>query len=340
MMRRTWTTLAALAVVLAVDAAAQSPAAFSRLGFGAQGVAMGNAVSADSSASPWYNPALAPFATRQSLTASIGNLSLDRDLQFVQLATPLQRAGIAVGLTHAEVSGIDGRNNDGLHTQDYKTSEFAGFLAFGLRFSKRVTAGIGLQLFRSDLIDGLGAVNTVGIDLGVTALVRDDLRLALVLDDLLARFSWDSSSLFSSGGKTTTDNFPRRIRLGASHLQLDGRLQIVAEYEARFSSAEIARSAVELLGDSPVQTRRTEELTVRSDLFRVGGKYTLTDYLSLSAGLDRTAGAAGGGFRPATGFTLEQSIGALLTHVGYTWASEPYGMGNAHYISLRLYLEQ
>lgn len=322
------------------QAFAQSPAAFSRLGFGARGVSMGNALSADSSASPWYNPALAPFATRQSLTASVGNLSLDRDLQFVQLATPLQRAGIALGLSHAEVSGIDGRNNDGLHTRDYKTSEFAGFLAFGLQFSPRVTAGIGLQLFRSDLIDGLGAVNTVGIDLGVTVLARDDLRLALVLDDLLARFSWDSSSLFSSGGKTSTDNFPRRIRLGASHLRLDGRLQLTAEYEARFSSAEIITSSVDLLGDSPVQSSRTEDLTVRSDLLRVGGQYALTDFLSIAAGLDRTAGAAGGAFRPATGFTLEQSVGALLTHVGYTYAAEPYGMGSAHYISIRLYLEQ
>ncbi|MFT4604324.1 MAG: hypothetical protein ACI9W4_001054 [Rhodothermales bacterium] len=330
----------ATALLAAAPASAQSPGAFSRLGFGARGVGMGNAVSADSSASPWYNPALAPFASRQSLTASVGNLSLDRDLQFIQFATPLQRAGIAIGLTHAVVSGIDGRNNDGLHTEDYKTSEFAGFLAFGLQFSERVSGGIGLQLFRSDLIDGLGAVNTVGIDLGLTVRVRKDLRLGLVLDDLLARFSWDSSGLFSSGGKSTTDNFPRRIRLGASHLRMDGRLQLVAEYEARFSSAEVTRASVQLLGDTPIQSLRSEDLTLRSDLLRAGGQFALTDFLSVTAGVDRTVGGAGGAFRPAGGFTLVQSVGALLTNVGYTYAAEPYGLGSAHYISIRLYLEQ
>ena len=328
-----------LVAVLFVPVASGQAAAFSRLGFGARGVAMGNALAADSSASPYYNPALAPFADRQSLTASVGMLSLDRDLQFVQLATPLQRAGLAVGLTHAVVSGIDGRNNDGYHTREYQTSEYAGFLAFGLRFGKRVTGGIGLQLFRSDLIDGLGAVNSVGVDLGLTVLVRENVRVAVVLDDLLARFSWDSSDLFSSGGKATTDNFPRRIRLGASGHFLEERLQAALEYEARFSTVEVITARAELLGDSPVQSFTAQDLTLRSDLVRLGAGYSFTDYLVLNAGLDRTVGGEGGAFRPAAGFTVAQPVGALSTHLGYTFAAEPFGMGSAHYLSLRLFLD-
>lgn len=321
-------------------AGAQAPAAFSRLGFGARGVAMGNAAAADSAASPYYNPALAPFATRQSLTASVGMLSLDRDLQFIQLATPLQRAGLAVGLTHSVVSDIDGRNNDGFHTANYSVDEYAGFLAFGLAFTPRVTGGIGLQLFRSDLFDGLGPVKSIGVDLGVTVRAWKDIRLALVLDDLLARFTWDSSDLFSSGGKSTTDQFPRRIRLGASRTFLEGRLQVNAEYEGRFSTVEISSTQVGLLGDRPIQSRTTDTLTLRSDLFRVGAAYAPADFLDLYAGLDRTAGGAGGAFRPAAGFSLSQPVGALGTELGYTYAAEPFGLGSAHYLSIRLYLEQ
>ncbi|MBO6575749.1 MAG: hypothetical protein JJ896_12165 [Rhodothermales bacterium] len=328
-----------LAFLAAAPVQAQSVAGYSRMGFGARGVGMGNALAADSTASPFYNPALAPFAEQQSLTASVGMLSMDRDLQFVQLASPLQRAGIAIGLTHAVVSGIDGRNNDGYHTTTYETSDFAGFLAFGLRFSSRVTAGIGLQLFRSDLIDGLGAVNTVGLDFGVTARVTDDLRLAFVADDLLARFTWDSSGLYSSGGKSTTDNFPRRLRLAAAHAFMDGQLLAVAELESRFTTVETLTTSVRLLGDSPVQTTTAEELTLRQDLVRAGVRYAAMEYLDVFAGLDRTAGGAGGAFRPALGFSLTQPVGSLTSQLGYTFAAEPYGMGSAHYLSLRLYLD-
>lgn len=338
-MRFAGVALFLMAFGLVTQASAQAPAAFSRLGFGARGVAMGNALAADSSASPYYNPALAPFAKKQSLTTSVGMLSLDRDLQFVQLATPLQRAGIAIGLTHATVSGIDGRNNDGFHTEDYKTSEFAGFLAFGLQFGSRVTGGIGLQIFNSDLLEGLGSVTSVGVDLGFTVRLMDDLRIAFVLDDLLARFTWDSSDLFSSGGKSTTDNFPRRVRLGASKLFYRDRLQVVAEYEARFSTVETVVTATRLLGDSPSQSVRSESLTLRSDMFRAGAAFAATDFLDLYAGLDRTVGGAGGAFRPAAGFSVAQPIGALATHFGYTYAAEPYGLGSAHYISIRLFLE-
>jgi hypothetical protein len=334
-------TLFILALILAslADAQAQAPAAFSRLGFGARGVALGNALAADSSASPFYNPALAPFATRQNLTASIGQLSLDRDLQFVEFRTPLQRAGIAIGLTHSVVSGIDGRDNNGFHTGDISTSEFAGFLAFGLKFGPRFTGGIGLQFFRSDLFDGLGAVNSIGVDLGMTARVWKDIRVGLVLDDLLARFSWDTSDLFSSGGKSSSDRFPVRVRLGASKLVYHNRVQLLAEYEARFSDVELISSTVDLIGDSPVQFAETERLTLRSDLFRAGVKYAVVEALDIYAGLDRTAGGAGGAFRPAAGFSVEQPVGALGLKLGYAFAREPHGLGSAHYISLRLYLE-
>jgi len=339
-MRALFVIAAASFVLLTTfEAYAQAPASFSRLGFGARGVALGNALVADSSASPYYNPALAPFATRQNLTASIGQLSLDRDLQFIEFRTPLQRAGIAIGLTHAVVSDIDGRNNAGFHTQNFSTSEFAGFLAFGLKFGSRVTGGIGLQFFRSDLFEGLAPVNSIGVDFGVTVRVWKDLRIGLVLDDLLARFSWDTSDLFSSGGKSSSDRFPVRVRLGASKLVYNDRVQLLAEYEARFSDVEIIGSTVDLLGDSPAQFLESSRLTVRSDLFRAGAQFSLADALDVYAGIDRTSGGAGAAFRPAAGFSVDQSLGNLGVNLGYTFAAEPHGLGSAHYILLRLFLE-
>ena len=98
------------------EADAQNAGVFSRMGFGARGVAMSNALVADASGdtSPYYNPALAPFISGQNFAASTAFMTLDRTLQFLEFATPLRpRAGVAGGLIHASVSNIDGRDGSG-----------------------------------------------------------------------------------------------------------------------------------------------------------------------------------------------------------------------------------
>ncbi|MDX1740121.1 MAG: hypothetical protein R3178_02470, partial [Rhodothermales bacterium] len=192
---------------------------FTRIGFGARGIGVGNALAADRSGntSAFYNPALAPFARGQHLEVATAFMRFDRQLQHLQFGTPLERAGIAAGLIHAGVSSIDGRDLNGFHTDDLSTDEFAFFLGFGLRLSERVSAGNNLQLVRSDLLDGLSPATTIGLDLGVTAAVTDALSLGVVFDDLLAKYDWDTSGVLGTGGGSTTDRFPVRIRLGAAY---------------------------------------------------------------------------------------------------------------------------
>jgi hypothetical protein len=134
-----------------VSSYAQAVGSFTRIGFGARGIGVGNALAADRSGntSAFYNPALAPFARGQHLEVATAFMRFDRQLQHLQFGTPLERAGIAAGLVHAGVSSIDGRDSNGFHTDDLSTDEFAFFLGFGLRLSERVSAGINLQLFRS-----------------------------------------------------------------------------------------------------------------------------------------------------------------------------------------------
>lgn len=321
-------------------AAAQSAGAFSRMGFGARGIALGNALVADGlgDGSPYYNPALAPFATGQSMEASAALLSFDRELQFLQFSSPIEpSAGIAVGLIHAGVSNIDGRDNSGYHTRDYSTDEFAFFLAFGTRFSDRVAVGVGLQLFRTDMIDELQPVNSIGIDAGLTADVTEALRLGVAVDDLLARYSWDTSDLYGSAGTTTSDRFPVRVRIGASYRLMNGRAQVLAEYESRISDVEYRTRNVRLVGDQPSETVVAERATIHRSGLRVGGEYRLSDVLALRAGIDRI-GSAVAGTSPSAGFMVEQPVGPMTLRGEYAFLLEPFDTGAMHLITLRVFL--
>lgn len=326
---------------VAGDAAGQAAGAFARLGFGARGIGLSNALVADVSgrASPYYNPALAPLVGRQSLEVTAALLSLDRELQFLQFSAPLRpRAGIAAGLIHAGVSGIDGRDASGYHTDSYATDEFAFFLAFGTRISSRLSAGVALKLFRADYFDELRPVNSIGVDVGLSARITEQLHLGLAAGDLLARYSWDTSDLFGSAGRTTSDRFPRRLRVGASYELLDGRARVLAEYESRLHAAEAFGRSVELVGGIPTETTTTEKVRRVDGRLRMGGELRLAEIFSIRGGIDRVGEDGLGGSVPSAGFSIEQPLGGLGLRAEYAFALEPYAVGTMHFVTLQLLL--
>jgi hypothetical protein len=328
-------TLSTLFLLLFVAGADAQPAAFTRIGFGARGIALGNALAADvwGDASPYYNPALAPAVPRQSLEASAALLTLDRELQYLQFSAPMRPlAGVSAGLIHAAVSNIDGRDESGYHTQTYSADELAAFFAFGLRLGGRLAGGFTFQYFRADYADALEPVNSIGVDLGITASLSENLHLGLVVEDLLAQYSWNTSGLYGGGGRSTTERFPRRIRFGAAQ-QIRGNLRLMAEYESRTSFTE-TRTAV-LTGDPPRETLVRENVSVRDGIFRLGGEYRLVDALTVRAGVDQLGT---GSVKPAVGFSVQQPLGDLQLKGEYALRLEPYGALPMHFITLLVLL--
>jgi len=298
--------------------------AFSRLGFGARGMALGNALVADPSAdvSPHYNPALLPSASGQRVSASAALLSFDRELQFLEFTTPVgPTAGIGLSLIHAGVSDIDGRDANGAHTETLSTDEFALSLAFGNRFADWISVGTALTLYQSDLVPEVDPVRGFGLDIGVGVRATDQLYLAAAINDLLAKYEWDTSAI---DGGNHTDRFPVRIRLGAGYSLLGERLRLLAEVESRYTSRE--RRVPDFIPTSggPQQRSRTESFLFHDLRGRVGASLQLVDILEVRAGLDRIGVSDVSGLRPSAGFGVRQSIGDLDLRISYTATLEPH----------------
>jgi len=319
-------------------AIAQTAGQAVRMGFGSRGIAVGNALAGDASgmASPFYNPALAPHIKNQSLNLSAALLTHDRQLQFVELRTPLKPlAGIAAGLIHTGVRDIDQRNSSGYHISMASTDEYAFFAAFGVRVGNRASIGFGLQMFQNDLHRDLSTSRAFGLDLGIGVQVLSSLHIGLVLDDLLAKYSWDA--LDGDGGRIT-DEFPTRLRAGVSWILLGGQLQLLGEYESSFSVRNIRESAVVFAGSAPREIFEIRELTLHKSHLRLGAEYTLVPSLIIRAGMARLEEFSKGGPRPSAGFMIDQNLGLLRTQLAYTFVLEPYALGTMHLISLRFFL--
>ena len=155
--------------------------AFSRMGFGARGMGMGNAVSSvtEGNVVSYYNPALSVFQEGNFFQASYSFLSFDRTLNFINFTRKFQFkssdtssrkfipvAGLSAGIINAGVSKIDGRDNQGIKTGDLSTSENQFFLSFANRFSKKLAIGIAAKFYYYRLYDKITS-GGFGLDIGL-----------------------------------------------------------------------------------------------------------------------------------------------------------------------------
>lgn len=307
----------------------QDAGSFARMGFGARGIALSNALVADApgAGSPYYNPALAPYLDRQHLSASASLLSFDRELQFLQFASPLKpRAGVAAGLIHGGVSSIDGRDGSGYHTREHRTDEYAFFLNFGTRIGSRLTAGVGLQLFRADYLASMQPVRSLGIDLGLTARAAEGLYFGFAVEDLLARYTW------AGGGTSSTDRFPTRLRLGGAWT-LSTHLHAMAEYEWRLRYGYVPTGPTLQQQRVPAERRHLHEHQLR-----LGLEMQLAAPFAVRAGLDGLTGRSLRGVAPSTGFKIDQAVGQLDVRLEYAFMLEPQALGTMHVLTLHLFL--
>jgi hypothetical protein len=313
--------------------------AFSRMGFDARGLAVGNALVAapGTNVSPYYNPALLPEASSQRLSGSAAALAFDRQLQSLEFTTPLgPTAGVGLGLIHAGVRGIDGRNADGRHTETLSTDEFALSLAFGNRFMETLSVGVGFTLYQSDVVPDTNPVRGFGLDIGATYRVTSHLKVAGAVKDMLAKYEWNTSSI---NGESRTDRFPVRVLLGGSYTLLDDDLHLMAEVESRTVGRD-RRVPDRVLPTSggPRQEARTETFALTTVRGRIGASYRPVDILSLRAGLDRLGIGGVDGMKPSAGFGVRQQVGELDVRLSYAFVMEPYVRTAMHLGTIEVFL--
>ncbi len=279
-----------------------------RAGFAARGIGMGNSLSAVSfgEISSYYNPALVPFQAMRTAQVSFGVLSLDRRLNFAGYGQQLKpTAGIFVGIINAGVSNIDGRDVDGQPTQIYTTSENSFFLSFGTRVSEHVSFGITSKILYNHLYEGLSST-TVGFDVGVLYTIDDHWSASAVIQDINAKYKWDTATLYGQKGNTTIDYFPLRRKIGVC---------FHPDYYETTVSAEAEFVGPTFLGRLGVEVSPIRQFTLRAGL----------DQIDVEGNLPA---------RPSVGFTLEPDFGFVSSYIHYAYVFEPYSPGNMHIISI------
>lgn len=285
--------------------------AFARMGFGARGMSMGNALTAvtNGEISPYYNPALSAFSQNRTAMATFSILSLDRYLNFLNYTQTVKpTAGLSFGIINAGVRKIDGRNSDGMHTEDYSTYENQIFLSFSNRIDDRISIGVGIKLYHSKLFEKVTST-TVGFDVGVGLQLTDNISMGAVLQDLGSKYIWDTKPIYPDPyGKTTTDKFPSLRRIGIAYLLPNGIGTITTEFEN--SSA-------------------------KSNTLRIGAEYFIAAYFIVRGGIDRLDFSEHKtGAKPSLGFTVKKPYDTWTPSVTYGFVFESFAPHGMHVITI------
>ena len=302
------------------------PGAFSRMGFGARGMGMGNAMSSvvDGSLVSYYNPALAPFQEGNSFQTSYSILSLDRSLNFLNYTRkfelgkkenadgtikPRSIAGISVGIINAGVSNIDARDNQGRKTGDLSTSENQFFVAVANRFSEKLSIGIAFKFFYYKLYENVTSTG-LGFDLGALYLLNENMVLSFMISDINSKYEWDTGKIYGTNGNITKNKFPLLKKIGFSY---------------KFDEPKII-AAVEF-----------ENSDGGTNFIRAGGEYNIYESLYLRAGFDKL-NLSNFDFpvRPAFGFSYFYSLNSVKFGIDYAFVIEPYSSSDQHIIGINV----
>ena len=310
-----------------ISGLASEPGAFSRIGFGARGIGMGNAMSAVTTGNlvSYYNPALTVFQEGNSFQTSYSFLSLDRSLNFVNFTRkfdfyskkdslnenrePRSTAGVTLGIINAGVSNIDGRDNNGLKTGELTTSENQFFVGLANKFSKKFALGINAKVFYYRLYDKVHS-SGFGLDIGALYVVNDQYTVSFVVSDINSKYKWDTSPIYGQDGTSTTDNFPVLMKAGVGYRNKELKLTASAEFE---------RS------------------NVKTNIVRFGIEYNIYENLFLRGGLDQfDLSNFDSPAKPALGFSYFETFDNIVIGIDYAFMIEQYSPQDRHIVGLNV----
>jgi len=302
------------------DEIAGQPGAFSRMGFGARGMGMGNAMSSivHGDLVAYYNPALSVFQEDNSFQTSYSFLSFDRNLNFLSFTRKFnlkkregqkfqRAAGISVGVINASVDNFAERDNQGNVTGELSPFENQFFIGLANRFSEKLSIGFSAKFYYSKLYDEV-STSTFGLDIGALYLANENLTFSAVITDLISKYEWNTTPIYDQEGYSTDDKFPLLIKIGASYLFNGPNLITSLEYEHSDAG---------------------------TDYLRLGVEYNIFDGLFVRGGLDKfNMSNTSAPSRPSLGFSYFHDFTSLVIGVNYAFVVEPYSSSDRHIIGL------
>lgn len=302
--------------------------AFLRLGFGAKGMSMSNAVSSvpELGTIGFYNPALAAGTTARNVETSSSLMSFDRNLHSISGSFRIPPdAGIQFMVMNASVSNIDGRTLSGYPTSTFATNDYLIQAAFGVKAKPNFWIGAAVKFLVSDYHPDMPNSTAFGLDLGVYYRASKEFSLSAVAKDVLLTHQWRSSELY--GGQDQANkfsSFPTQLVLGGSYRFLDSRLIVSSEWIFRIYESEIQSRFIENNFNPPFDYTQRNTARTTTSAFQLGSSYHIHERVRIYLGYaNRDVSYASDHHSFSSGFSLFLPFDTYSPTIDYSIVTEP-----------------
>lgn len=316
--------------------------AYNRMGFGARGMGMGNAMTAlyQQGIYAHYNPALSALVEDTQIDVSVAMMQFDRSLNTASVAFRLPpSAGMNIGINHASVSGFDGRTTSGNPTREFSITEMNLFMAFGINVSPKLSLGISAKLFYADFFRDVDSQTAFGIDIGALYRYSENLSFGFAVTDLLTAYNWDTTNLYGTAGSSTRNKFPVMIKFGSAYRFDDVPLLISLEKNIQIQQSEIKTRELNTSFGGPAFITSTENVSTHTGMVRLGTAYEIHERITLRGGWQAgDTGNIGETWQFSTGFSVHLPFDRFAPSIDYAFIREPEGISSIHVFALRLRL--
>lgn len=304
---------------------ASHPGAFSRFGFGARGIAMGNAMSSvtEGNLVSYYNPALSVFQKGNSFQTGYSFLTLDRSLNFFnftrkfefysskdsleEVRKPKATAGVSIGVINAGVGNIDGRDNNGLPTGDLSTSENQFFLGLANKFSEKLALGIAVKFYYYSLYKDVSSTS-LGFDIGALYRLSENFNISLMISDINSKYEWDTAPVYEQDGVNSKDKFPLLKKIGVSYR--NSQLGLLGSLEFENSNAQ-------------------------TNILRAGIEYNIYEQFYIRGGIDQfNLSNTDWSIKPSLGISFLKPFDNFLIGIDYAFVLEQYSGSDRHIVGV------
>jgi len=179
--------------------------------------------------------------------------------------------------------------------------------SFGIKPTARFAIGVTAKILYYSFFEGIKST-TAGIDWGAIYLLSPEISIGVAVQDITAKYKWDTSQLYGQLGTSNSDYFPLRKRVGLSWMPQEYPLIVTGEIESLGSSF----------------------------FLRAGSEIKVYEGVLLRGGIDQIALNTDVPVKPSLGLSVRTTVAHWTPSFDYAYVFEPYSPSGIHILSLLL----
>jgi hypothetical protein len=316
--------------------------AFLRIGFGARGISMSNAISSvpEMGSNGFYNPALVAGLVQRNFETGTSVMAFDRHMHAASASFRLPpSAGLNLLLLNAGVSNIDGRSLSGYPTGSFNANDYLVQASFGVRSNKRLSFGASIKFLISNYHPEIANSVAFGLDAGILFRASETTMFSFVAKDLLLTHKWRANDLYGGQDQLEqNDYFPTTLLAGVSHRILDGKVILSGEVLTLIHENQFFNRVTNIDFNPPTSQIERENTTTAHVAVQFGALYQIHERFRISAGFAQRDVEFSGNESFSTGFSILLPYDAFMPSIDYALSMEPNVRTFIHSISFRFHL--